>query len=253
MNRICARFDDIGNINMNYAEIPPFNYQMMLSEPFTKRNPDLVQTFFDLDGMSLSAEIMLADTPPHERSSAGMYEMLAEIIKETLEEYFGTMEECYPYIVKALFAGDNWKKASHKKMFWRVFGDIALRNIEENLKAYSVCPECEAKVPVWSKNHSCPRNAQGFFVCIECGKQCVRSSSRQYRCEDCQRLYREESKRLNSAKIRATVAEKKKEEAEQFITSLQSYSTQTSKTGRFGRHTFSVKAGQQTKNDPDGE
>lgn len=209
MNRICARFDDIGNINMNYAEISPFNYQMLLSEPFTKRNPDLVQTFFDLDGMSLSTEILLAETPPHERSSAGMYEMLAETIKETLEENYGTLEECYPYIVKALFAGDNWKKASHKKMFWRVFGDMALKNIEENLKRYSICPECGAKIPQWANDHSCPKNTQGFFICVECGKQCIRTSSRQYRCEDCQKLHREEAKRISSAKARAAESAEK--------------------------------------------
>ena len=202
MNRICAAFDDIGNIDMNFAGIPPFNYQMLMSEPWTKKNSELVQTFFALDGMSISAEIALAETPPHERSSAGMYEMLAEIIRETLEENFGTIEECYPYIVKALFAGDNWKKPSHKKMFWRIFGDIAVRNLERNLQDYILCPDCYAKIPAWSKDHNCPKNTQGFFVCVDCGKQCIREGSRQCRCAECQTAYRDEAKRIGAIRKR---------------------------------------------------
>ena len=202
MNRICAAFDDIGNIDMNFAGIPPFNYQMLMSEPWTKKNSELVQTFFALDGMSISAEIALAETPPHERSSAGMYEMLAEIIRETLEENFGTLEECYPYIVKALFAGDNWKKPSHKKMFWRIFGDIAVRNLERNLQDYILCPDCYAKIPAWSKDHNCPKNTQGFFVCVDCGKQCIREGSRQCRCAECQTAYRDEAKRIGAIRKR---------------------------------------------------
>lgn len=33
MNRICMRFDDIGNINMNYAGVAPFNWKMLMPGP----------------------------------------------------------------------------------------------------------------------------------------------------------------------------------------------------------------------------
>lgn len=249
MNRVCAAFDDIGNINMNYAGIAPFNYQMLLTEPFFEKNQDIVQTFCDLDGMSRSVEIALADIPPHERSSLGMYEMEAEIIIETLKEKFGSIERCYPYIVKSLFSGDNWKKPTHKKMFWRVFGDIAIENLKKNLQHYHTCPACSAKIPDWAKNHSCPKNDQGFFICSDCGAQCIRTGSRQVRCDDCQKTHRDEVKKLSAAKSR----ERRKEYDEKCIGILRSFLTPTLETGPFGRRLSFVKAGQQTNEDPAGE
>ena len=258
MNRICAAFDDIGNINMNFAGIPPFNYQMLLSEPCNERNPELVQTFFDLDGMSLSTEIALAEIPPHERSSAGMYALLAEIIKETLEEEFGPLEKCYPVIVKALFAGDNWKKSSHKRMFWRVFGDIATQKLESNLKNCTVCSQCEMKIPNWVKTHSCAKNSQGFFACVDCGRQCVRLGSRQCRCDECQKTHRDEVKRLYMEKSRRKKEceerlKKRKGRPKTCSTSSQSSLTRISETEHSGQPMFFAEAGQQMKKDRDGE
>lgn len=248
MNRICAAFDDIGNINMNYAEIPPFNYQMLMSGPFYGKDNDIVQTFYDLDGMSISAEIALAEIPPHERSSAGMYEMLAEIITETMTEKFGSLEHCYPFIVKALFAGEGCRKASHKKMFWRVFGEIALRNLEANLQDYRVCPFCDAKIPKWAKDHDCPKSEQGFFTCIVCGKKVNRINSKQCRCDECQKDHRDEVKRLSALKRRKHV----RESEELCISSLLSSWTATWQTERSGRPTFSPKAGPPANEDQDG-
>ncbi len=248
MNRICAAFDDIGNINLNFAGVPPFNYQMLLSEPFYDKNTELVQTFCDLDSMSISTEIALSEIPPHERNSTGMYEILADVIKETLTEQFGSMEYCYPILVKALFAGDNWKKASHKKMFWRIFGEIALQNIENNLKDHTVCPDCDAKIPKWAKDHTCPKNTLGFYVCEDCGKQCVRINSRQVRCEECQKAHREESNKLAHTKMR----ERKKVCEKRCISFLRSRSMATSETEPSGQPMFFVNHGQQAKSDQDG-
>lgn len=203
MNRICAAFDDIGNINMNFAGIQPFNYQMLMSEPLREKNPELVQLFCDLDGMSLSTEIALGDIPPHERNAIGMYEALAEVITEALEEKYGSLEYCYPFVTKALFAGDACAKAAHKKMFWRVFGQIALRNLEANLKDYNVCQLCDMKIPKWSKHHTCVKNNQGFFVCIDCSELHMRVNAKQCRCSGCQEIHNKEVKRQSRAMFRA--------------------------------------------------
>ena len=249
MNRICKAFDDIGNINMNWAGIAPFNYQMLMSGPFYEKNEDVVQTFRDLDGMSSAVEIALAEIPPHERSSAGMYEMEAEIIIDVLAEKFGSIEYCFPFITKSLFSGDAWKSRAHKKMYWRVFGEIAIENLEANLKNFHVCSYCGAKVPNWAKQHNCPKNDEGFFVCVDCGKQCQRTGSRQNRCDECQRNHRDEAKRLSASRRR----ERQKEYDEKCIGYLRSFLTPTLETEHGGRRLSFVKVGQQTKNDQDGE
>ena len=249
MNRISAVFDDIGNINMNWAGIAPFNYQMLMSEPFSEKNSEMIQTFRDLDSMSISSEIAAAELSPSEREITNNYELLAEIITETLIEKYGSLENCYPYITKHLFSGDNWKKPSHKKMFWRIFGDIALRILQENMKNYHTCEYCGAKIPNWAKTHNCPKNDQGFFVCEDCGKQCQRTGSRQNRCDECQRNHRDEAKRLSASRRR----ERQKEYDEKCIGYLRSFLTPTLETEHGGRRLSFVKVGQQTKNDQDGE
>lgn len=59
MNRICASFDDIGNINMNYAGIEPFNWQMLLSKPIDNQRPDIVSLFCKLDSSNMANLIEL--------------------------------------------------------------------------------------------------------------------------------------------------------------------------------------------------
>lgn len=224
MNRICAFFDDIGNINMNMAEVPAFNVQMLLSEPLKKLNNNIVQTFCDLDSMQISIDIILSETSPSECNAAGMYEMLAEEYTNILIEKFGSIEACYPHIASFLFSGEHLKSNSHKRMFWRIFGDIALTNLENNLRSNEVCQFCGAKVPSWADTHVCPKNIQGFYVCCDCGQLCSRTNSKQKRCENCQKKWNALSHRNRSAKQR----ERQKEYEKKCITFLQSCWNKTS-------------------------
>ena len=223
MNRICAVFDDIGNINMNWAEVPRFNYQMLLEGPHYGEDPEMIQFFRDMDGMSVSVEIAASEIPPHERSESGMYAMLAEIITEELTEKYGSLEYCYPFFVKEFFGPDGLKKPSNKKMFWLVFGEIALRNLEKNLQNCKTCSECGMRIPAWAKEHDCVGDAQGFKRCIVCGRQFVQMASRQCRCEKCQEEARLAAKRESGLRARQRKKQKKKEMAEKCISFLRSH------------------------------
>lgn len=224
MNRICAYFDDIGNINMNMAEVPGFNYQMLLSEPLKKRNTDIIQTFCDLDSLKISVDIALAETPSNVRYEIGTYDMLAEEYANILTEKFGSLDICYPHIASFLFSGDHLKSAAHKRMFWRVFGDTALQNLANNLKDFSVCKHCGAKIPAWAETHVCPKNAQGFYECEDCGRLRTRTHSGQKRCEECQKIYNAKKNREYKARQR----ERQKEYEKKCISLLASFLTQTS-------------------------
>lgn len=57
MNRICKRFMDIGNINMNYANVPPFNWQMMLANNNEEYSEEAVKAFIESDPALISSLI----------------------------------------------------------------------------------------------------------------------------------------------------------------------------------------------------
>ena len=187
MNRICASFDDIGNINMNYANVPPFNWQMLIRDNKETYNISAVSLFCNMDDASVSSFIdnaMFEQEAPQKASM--LYGLIGRAIAEELIMRFGSLESVYPSIVKYLFAGSNANKMVHKQMFWRVFGDLACQALEQNMNTYTVCEKCGMKLPAWAKKHSCPKDAVGFFECCDCGAWCERTNSRQYRCASCQ-------------------------------------------------------------------
>ena len=198
MNRICRRFDDIGNINMNYAGIAPFNWQMMMDKPCLKTNNELVSLFCDMDTSNISNLIESKGyNEAADVENVCGFELLKEDIISEIENRYGSIEEAYPFIAKYLFTGENVSKSTHKQMFWRVFGDIALNNIRNNIKDCDICPHCKMHIPSWVKNHVCNKASIGFFECVDCGKMCERVNSRQYRCEECQKIHRATSVKQN--------------------------------------------------------
>ena len=202
MNRISAAFDDIGNINMNFAGIAPFNWQMMLSEPCLHSRPDIVNDF-----TQLSSTRFFADIDDCEDNICGSM-LFAEEISEIMKEKYGSLEECYPYIVKGLFAGDAMVKSANKLMFWKVFGDIAIRIIMENAESADICPECSMRIPAWIENHHCIKNNRGFYECVDCGKICERTNSRQCRCAVCQEHHRASVKLAYKKEVKKELAER---------------------------------------------
>lgn len=223
MNRICRAFDDIGNINMNWAGVPAFNWQMLLSEHCYDTRMDIVNEFCDLDNIKVSLAISNAEESPAIRELTDNNAIIDEHIVDTLTRKFGSIEKCYPFIVKYLFTGENVAKGSHKQTFWRIFGDIAIANIRKNLENCSTCNVCGAKIPAWSKSHTCPKSSQGFYECIDCGKVCERTNSRQQRCPECQ-----EHHRYNLRHVTRKKAIQEREERErQFTTFLQSHNKKT--------------------------
>ena len=217
MNRISKVFDDIGNMNMNWAGVPAFNWQMLLSEPCLHTRIDIVEEFCDLDKIKISLSMSSAEESPAEKELIDNNTIVDEHIIATLTEKFGSLQTCYPYIAKHLFTGENASKSARKQTFWRIFGDIAVRNIRNNLKDCTICSKCGAKIPSWSTGHTCPKNVQGFYECIDCGKLCERTNSRQQRCPECQEHHRHDIKRLSKKKSR----KEREERGRQFTTFLQ--------------------------------
>ena len=212
MNRLCVLFDDIGNINMNLAGIPPFNGSMFLNGPVRWFDRQAVDLFCEIDSSNLQSRIDgVSMMDLMERYHAFGYDALKELISERLVDLCGSLEAAYPSIAHYLFVGGGADKPSHKQMFWRVFGDIALRNLRTNLASCRVCPHCGAKVPLWQADHSCPEQAKGFFTCVDCGKWCERQNSRQCRCAECQSEYRRLSINEKHKQYRVRLKRQKKE------------------------------------------
>ena len=191
MNRLCALFDDIGNINMNAVGVPPFDGQLFLDAPVERVNQQAIELFIELDASNLQSRIEgVSMMDIVEKYNAFGYEALKELITDKLTALCGSLEAAYPSIAWYLFLGPGHDKPSHKQMFWRVFGHIALRNLSDNLAKCTVCPHCGVKLPLWSGKHRCRPSEKGFFTCVDCGKWCPRINSRQKRCPECQQIYR---------------------------------------------------------------
>lgn len=221
MNRVCRAFDDIGNINMNLAGVPPFNWQMLMPGPCTSTRPEIVNEFISLSSLKLSLAINETEESPNENESFSRNGIMEEHIVYMLENKFGSLETCYPYIVKHLFTGENASKSFHKQTFWRVFGDIALKYLRKNLDNCITCRACKMKVPAWVEHHVCPKNEPGFFECVSCQKIYERLNSRQCRCKECQEHYRHDMKLQNAKKK----LEERKERSKQLTAFLLSHST----------------------------
>lgn len=213
MNRICRAFDDIGNINLNYAGVPQFNYQMLLSGPCVSSYPEIYQLFCELDNSNITNVIESQENAySSEKQLINNYGIVAEDITNEMIVRYGSLENAYPYIVKYLFAGEGMNKPAHKQMFWRVFGEIALRNIRNNLSSCDTCPECGIKVPSWVENHNCVKNTQGFYECIDCHTICERTNSKQCRCNECQSVYKNTQNKIrqkNKRELRKAIEEKR--------------------------------------------
>lgn len=219
MNRICKAFDDIGNINMNFAGIAQFNWQMLLREPCNTSRPEIPLLFCDLDGRNISNEILSLNMQySSERQLVDGTSIAAEDIERIMVEKYGSLEAVYPYIVKYLFGGEGMNRSAHKQMFWKVFGNIALQILKENLKTCDTCEKCFMRIPAWVTMHTCMTNTQGFMECIDCGKIFERTNSRQYRCEYCQEKHKRLQKQIRSKKYRNEI----KEQEDQRIMRLRS-------------------------------
>ena len=212
MNRICAAFDDIGNINMNFAGIPPFNWQMLMDGPCLHTRPEIIEDFVALSNLKLSVIICNAEDPLHKEENLSRTAIVEDRLQSTLTRKYGSLEKCYPYVCKYLFTGENASRASHKQTFWKIFGEIAIRNLRKNLANCSTCPRCQMKIPNWTEDHQCPKNSQGFYKCIDCGKLCERQNSRQCRCGECQEHHRRDAQRLSKERSK----QRRKERAKQY-------------------------------------
>lgn len=204
MNRICTAFDDIGRINMNYANVPPFNWQMLMTSNREEYRSDAILLFCQMDNGSIPniKDTIVYELEQEFRTST-LYEIISKDIVFELEKRYGSLEAVYPSIVKYLFAGANANKMIHKQMFWRVFGDIACEALEQNMTTYTVCEKCGMKIPAWSTTHVCPKNAVGFFECCDCGAWCERVNSRQCRCASCQaEFHRMKNNLINKTKYK---------------------------------------------------
>lgn len=191
MNRICRRFETIGNIRMNYAGVAPFNWQMLLREPCVGTYEEAVVTFCSMDDSNFANIISGKDCAAlEEKDEAFGYDLLRDAIEEELIRVCGSAEVAYPYIVKHLFAGEGADKPSHKQMFWRLYGDLAEEILIENLAHCQTCPQCGMRLPAWSTNHQCKKTGVGLLTCVDCGALVCRTNSKQIRCPDCQAKYR---------------------------------------------------------------
>ena len=119
MNRICMKFMDMPNINMNYANVPPFNWQMLMRSDISEYNITAIKIFCDMDDSNVTSLIQASNFYNDNKMKANVlsYDLLRDSIIHELNTAGISLEKAYPSIVKYLFTGDMLDKPSHKQMF----------------------------------------------------------------------------------------------------------------------------------------
>lgn len=155
-----------------------------------------------MDSVNIANYIELADGQEASKNLMMSFDVIKETIIHELLEICDSLEEAYLHITKYLFSGENAAKASHKQMYWRIFGQIAVAYLEANLQDCSRCPTCGERIPSWDTAHLCPVATKGLIMCIDCGVVTNRTNSRQCRCDKCQSEYRKATERLRLQRLR---------------------------------------------------
>lgn len=189
MNRLSALFSDIKKINFSAAMIKPFNWQMLLANNDDEYNFEAAELFCEINDANFSNLISEGTDDPHDISHSSV-EFVKDLIVDILVSRFGSLENVYSSVVKRLFVGDGLEKISGKQMFWMVFGHIACRNLQYNVQHSHICPQCGARIPDWSQQHSCIEKAVGITTCKDCGKIIRRTGPRVIRCNECKKKHR---------------------------------------------------------------
>lgn len=190
MNRICAAFDNVGRLDFRMADVPPFDWRMLLNENDVGFNPAVVEAFIFAVQEGASCRISASQTLDlKEKSKLLRSNLMAENIISRIEA-IEPLESAYKSLVRYLFVDDNGPKVSLKQEFWKVFGSIAYERISNNLKNCVVCPRCRTKYPAWASDHVCPRKTLDVIECASCGKLVPKTNNRQCRCPECQTEYR---------------------------------------------------------------
>lgn len=161
-----------------------------MSEPAQAINLDLVSAFCSINSTNLANQLHMEYDHVEEKDIGASFHVLAEAIANELLQHVPTLKDAYPHIAKYLYADDNASKSTHKQMFWRIFGDIALANLQTNLSDCTECPDCGIKIPSWSAGHNCKAIGKKTLACIDCGSIVDRTGPKQCRCESCQSKYR---------------------------------------------------------------
>ena len=162
---------------------------MLMRSDIDEYNIVAIQTFCEMD-QNLSANILANKANSMDDKVEILdYNAVAESIVHAMNEKGVTLEEAYPSITKYLFTGENADRVAHKQMYWRIFGDIAVTIINENLENCTVCENCKMKVPNWAK-HTCSKNMKGFLQCVDCNKVVERKGPKQCRCVECEKKHR---------------------------------------------------------------
>lgn len=199
MNRICNKFASVSRMSLNFGDLPQFNYQMFLDTDNYDYRPDIAELFCELDNRNTIGYIYSKyESEIKDKDNLINSNLLAEAIVKELET-LAPIEECYYSICQYLFTGKNAEKPAHKNMFWKIFGDIACKNLEQNSKAYILCEECNTKYPIWAK-HECVDSP--YHNCVDCGTRFIFARKTQCRCEKCATIYRKNYKTQKARQYR---------------------------------------------------
>ena len=204
VNRIFKKFPR-KNLNFNFknSNLGKFNYELLMSNPDTEINDEIVDTF--------RKKVSKLKHNITEYDKDGNYNSLLTDIKNDMLALGYDEKYICDVLVKQLF---GISKSVKKRAFWSIYGEIVYsnlcRNIDEN---FIQCEKCKTRFYVRKVGQTvcndCLEREQRrleklkqehkkIVVCCDCGREFsvdIRNMSKK-RCDNCQHIVNKAKKRL---------------------------------------------------------
>lgn len=176
-------------------KFPKFDYHMLMHNPSMVQNNDVIELVSKYNDLASRMGVINKKSD----SSANYIDYKILELKEAV------MEDRDPYdVVDAIILGIfGIKNSKRKAAFWMAFGDIVLENLKANLvgQASNICEQCYMRFED-TRDGKCPCCGKPYIplkigICIDCGEKFnvySRSKANQFRCPDCQSIYRRKYK-----------------------------------------------------------
>lgn len=189
-------------LTFKLSEFGKLDYKVLMKNPNIKVD-NLVKIKYNRLNRTYHFQINMED------KKSNNFRIIAKNIDNTLTMEDYSREEISDMLVKYLYSEKNTK---NKEVLWFCYGDIIVNNIRNNIKDKKcICPKCGKRFNSTNNKQIYCKDCGYKYVkigtyktikCVDCGEKVkIKSTNnRTIRCDNCQRLYNNERKKMNRNK-----------------------------------------------------
>ena len=204
-------YSSIKDVRLDFKTLPnlePINYEIMMHDDRTEINNDVTELYCKL---SRRYGYKLSNTS---NKNEGDLQSCIYLIKESFYKLGYNDIEISDILTKYLYGREDGLTKG-KQIYWYVYGEYVVKNIQENLDDDTdVCMSCGKRTSKTEiKSHKCKECREEIkstgiksVVCIDCGETFeIDNSSRRKRCDHCFKEEKQKQKREELRRYREKI------------------------------------------------